>query len=39
MRLCMANRLARAASMSFRCSEVNVVSGLHRCSSHWFVHG
>src|SRR5262245_55750016 len=34
----MANRFARAASMSLRCGEVNVVSGLHCCSNHWFVY-
>jgi hypothetical protein len=38
MRLCMANRFARAASMSLRCVDVNVVSGLQRSSNHWFVH-
>jgi hypothetical protein len=38
MRLCMANRLARAASMSLRAGEVNT-SGLHDSSYHWFVQG
>ena len=39
MRLCIANRFARAASMSLRSGDVNVVSGLQRSSNHWFVHG
>jgi hypothetical protein len=39
MRLWTENRLARAASMSLRCGEVNVVAGLHFCSNHWFVYG
>ena len=39
IRLCIANRFARAASMSLRCGEVNVVAGLHLCWNHWFVHG
>ena len=38
IRLCIANRFARAASMSLRCGDVNV-AGLQRCSCHWFVHG
>src|SRR5215208_3511287 len=38
MRLCIANRFARAASMSLRWGEVNVVLGLQRWSCHWFVH-
>ncbi len=37
MRLCIANRFARAASMSLRCDELNVVVGLQRCVFHWFV--
>jgi hypothetical protein len=39
IRLCMANRLARAASMSLRSGEVKVVSGLHDSVNHWLVHG
>ena len=31
IRLCIANRFARAASMSLRCGDLNVVSGLQRC--------
>ena len=36
--LCIANRFARAASMSLRCGDVNVVAGLQRSSNHWLVH-
>src|SRR3712207_6743128 len=38
MRLCMANRFARAASMSLRCGVPNT-AGLQGCSYHWLVHG
>ena len=38
IRLCIAWRFARAASMSFCWSEVND-AGLQRDVNHWFVHG
>src|SRR6266508_4437390 len=38
IRLCIANRLAVAASMSLRCSEAKV-PGSHFCEFHWLVHG
>ena len=38
MRLCIACRFARAASMSFSSGDVNA-AGLQRSSYHWFVHG
>ncbi len=38
IRLCIANRFARAASMSLRCGDSNT-AGLQRCVCHWFVHG
>ena len=37
IRLCIANRFARAASMSLRCGDSNT-AGLQRCACHWFVH-
>ena len=38
IRLCIANRFARAASMSLRSGDVKT-AGLQRCVCHWFVHG